>query len=166
MRSNEWSPGAGTGARVAYLREHVHKSVQELEHRAGQRQAKQEANEKRARKAISKLKVHKGIPSNKIDATEKRSLTEKALARLNELPEVIDYIRQDPTACEMLAKNELRWDELAQRIDSLSNEESANLCERLFEQKPGVRRFYENTTRDNPLLRAQLTQLLLDEAPE
>jgi len=163
MRSTEWSPGAGTGARVAYLREHVHKAVQELELRAAQQKAKQEAIKKRARKAISKLKVHQPTRPCDLDATVRQSLIHRGLERLNEPPEVIKLIQQDPSACEMLAQNEQRWDEVVQRIGSSSDVEFTNLCERLFEQKPGIRRFYENTTRDNSLLCAQLTQLLLDE---
>jgi hypothetical protein len=166
MRSTEWSPGAGTGARVAYLREHVHESVRELKRRSAQRQANQEATEKRALKAISHLKSAKGTLPKETDEIDRELLTERALKRLNEPPEVIDCIRQDPSACELLARNERRWDQVAQRIESLSNEDYSALCERLFEQKPGVQRFYEHATRDSPLLRAQLTQLLIDEAPD
>ena len=166
MRSTEWSPGAGTGARVAYLREHVHESVQELKRRSAQRQANQEAIEKRALKALSHLKSAKGILPKETDEIDHELLTERALKRLNEPPEVIDCIRQDPSACELLARNERRWDQVAQRIESISNEDYSALCERLFEQKPGVQRFYEHATRDSPLLRAQLTQLLIDEAPD
>ncbi len=166
MRSTQWSPGAGTWARVAYLRDHVQDSVRELEHQAQQRQAKHQATERRAKIAMSRLKAHQSKHQGGLDTETQQSLAKRALKRLNESPEVIEHLRQDPAACEMLANSERQWDEIAQRIDSSSNSQFVALCERLFAQKPGIRRFYENTARDNPLLRAQLIEMLYEEKSE
>lgn len=166
MKRASWSPGAGTGARVEYLRKHASETAEVLQKRNLHRKAAARNAAERAQAVADGLKVPQRMPSVPCDENTRLTLVEEALAELGESAEVVNEVRRDELACEKLYRRAQYRRTLTQKVEASSDSEFDELTRRLFEAKPQLRHVLGSATRKSTALCSMLVEMLEQHAAE
>lgn len=161
MEKGAWSARAGVGARVAFLREHVDEVVSELD-RSTER-VPVDAARVRAKKVALGLEALGVSEGKRADGESLDELVERGLVRLGEQAAVCDVLRCDEVARERIAAAELVRADAERRLSAMTVAEVAECRERLFAERPGLRRLYGDSDSQSTAIRLLLLRQLEQE---
>jgi len=161
MKRAVWSPDAGVGSRVAFLRENVGDAVAKRTSDDVVKR-KREADAFHRAKAVAESLRDVPIPAD-FDENGSNALIERGLNRLGESEAVCRLLRENPVVRKRLLAEELLRDSIEQAVASMTVAEFNAECESLFDTEPGLRRLYGSPNRESVGLRLRLVAFLLEQ---
>jgi hypothetical protein len=163
MRQGSWTDGAGVGARVAFIRENVGRVAARLEAEANLKGNAHEECRRRAEQIADELIRNSSTVCDRVESERSDSLLRRGLERLDERPQVLKALVENPAVRRSLVASELEREALSHELDAMPDGEFRACCDRLFTAHPGFQRLYGNTSRESKVLRLSLLEFLWKE---
>ncbi|MDX2201041.1 MAG: hypothetical protein SF069_18970 [Phycisphaerae bacterium] len=119
MRKVAWSPAAGVGARVEYLRENVERTACEAAATGHRKDEDREHTRRRAEKVALELTRGEAAELSDVEPQRFAKLLTRGLERLSEPAGVREFLKGDAAACRAIVRDELCREEIERRVAAM-----------------------------------------------